>query len=268
MRQLGIATEHKAFGIPIEDDLAAIKRAGFDCVFSTYSQSFDVDAAVKAALALGLYYETIHAPFGRCGLEENLNSIWVEGEHGEAYIRLLMDCVDACSRNGIEKCVLHNAVATVPPPVSDIGKKRFAALLDYAESKNVHMAIENLESNEHLAALMSIAGDFHGFCWDCGHNLCYTPFTDMPALYGDRLICTHIDDNKGITRPGYIHYTDDLHLMPFDGCLDWDWYAGKIKATGYKGPLTFELKTVAGLTPDQFYARAYERAVKLAEMCE
>lgn len=267
MRTLGVSTQFRSFGIPLEEDLAAIKRAGFDCVFSTYDRVLDFDFAAKAARDAGLFYETIHAPFGRCGLEQNLNSVWLPGENGEKYVLLLKECVDACSRNGIEKCVLHNAVATTPPPVSDVGKERFAGLLDYAEKKNVRFAIENLESLEHLDVLLGLAGDFHGFCWDCGHNLCYTPLADLPALYGDRLICTHIDDNHGITRPGYIHYTDDLHLMPFDGCLDWDWYASKIKETGYTGPLTLELKRIEGMTPDEFYSRAYERAVRLAEMC-
>lgn len=268
MRLLGVNTTYSAFGITLDENLEIIKDAGFDCVFSTFARDFPVRAAVKKAESLGLKYETLHAPFGRCGLRENLNSMWLCGENGDEYLKLLFECVDACSHNGIEKCVLHNAVSELPPPVSDVGKSRFKRLFDYAESKNVHMAVENLESTEHLSCLMDMAGGFHGFCWDCGHNLCYTPFDDIPALYGNRMICTHVDDNRGITRPGVIHYTDDLHLMPFDGSLDWSWYCEKIKGCGYAGPLTLELKgDYTHLGAEGFYREAYKRVLKLCEMC-
>lgn len=269
MRLLGINTLHNQFGISIEENLRIIKEAGFDCVFSTFTRDFPVKAAVKEAGIAGLKYETLHAPFGRCGLEQNLNSMWIDGKFGDDYLQLLFECIDACSDGGIDKCVIHNAVTENPPLISEAGKKRFERLFDYAENRKVHMAVENLESPEHLACLMELAGDYHGFCWDCGHNLCYTPMIDLPALYGKRMICTHVDDNRGITRPGKIHYTDDLHLMPFDGSLDWVWYSEKIKECGYQGPLTLELKKdYNDKGAAAFYGEAYKRALKLLKMCE
>ena len=268
MRAVGVNTLHDKFGISIEENLRLIKAAGFDCVFSSFTRSFPLKSAVSAAKKLNLEYETLHAPFTACGLEENLNSMWRETGCGEQYLKLLLECVDACAQNGIEKCVIHNAVTENPPPVSEIGLERFSRLFSYAKKCGVRMAVENLESEEHLSRLMELTGDFHGFCWDCGHNLCYTPMTDIMSLYGKKLICTHVDDNKGVTRPGIIHYTDDLHLMPFDGALNWEWYAGKIKSCGYTGPLTLELKDdYLGVGAAKFYELACKRALKLCEMC-
>lgn len=272
MRKLGASTIHTSMDTDIKTNLDAIKNAGFDYCFSSYKEdgSIDLNQAIKYAKSIGLEYETIHAPFSREGREYSLNSIWKEGEYGEEYIEFLKRCIDLCSDNEVDKCILHNAVGTYPPNVSDIGIDRFEKLFNYAKMRGVHLAIENLEATEHLAVLMGMADSFHGFCWDCGHNLCYTPTVDMARLYGKRMICTHIHDNLGITRPGDIHYRDDLHLLPFDGSLSWNWFAEKIKACGYEGPLTLELSVkpqYKELGIEGYYNEAYKRAVKLREMC-
>ena len=108
----------------------------------------------------------------------------------------------------------------------------FLRPFDFAEKCGTHLAIENLEFHPHLQEIMDILPEFHGFCRDCGHNLCYTPTVDMMAKYSDRLICTHIHDNHRITRLEDIHYRDDLHLLLFDSNLDWNWVAEKNKAFG------------------------------------
>lgn len=272
MRKLGVSTLHSNLGITIEQNLDIIKEAGFDCVFSSYKEDGSIDnaKAIKYAKSIGLEYETLHGPFSREGRQYSLNAVWTKGEEGQEYISFLKRGIDVCSDNEVKTFILHNCVSTFPPPVSDIGLERFALLYDYAKEKGVRLAIENLESTEHLAALMGLATEFHGFCWDCGHNLCYTPTVDLPRLYGKRMICTHIHDNLGITRPGDIHYRDDLHLLPFDGSLSWEWFAKKIKQCGYSGPLTLELSLkpqYEELGAENYYAEAYARASKLREMC-
>lgn len=154
MRAIGVNTLHDYFGISIEENLRLIKSAGFDCVFSSFTRKFPLKNAISAAKKLNLEYETLHAPYGRCGLEQNLNSMWLENDCGEEYLRLLFECVGACAQNGIEKCVIHNAVTENPPPVSEIGLERFNRLFLYAKSCGVRMAVENLESEEHLRQLM------------------------------------------------------------------------------------------------------------------
>ena len=119
-----------------------------------------------------------------------------------------------------------------------------------------------------------------GFCWDTGHNNCYTPDIDMMALYGDRLICTHINDNLGIVEhPPAITWHDDVHYMPFDGTVDWNAAAARIRAAGYSGTLTLELtsKKKVPQNPDTRYERmsfeefvreSYAAAERFAAMCD
>ena len=97
------------------------------------------------------------------------------------------------------------------------------------------------------------------------------------AKYGDRLLCTHIHDNRGITRPGDVDYRDDLHLLPFDGVKDWVDAVDRMNACGYQGELTFELNIsskpdrhendIYAQMPFELYlAEAYKRACRLATL--
>lgn len=166
---------------------------------------------------------------------------------------------------------MHTSVGNTAPEIGPVGLDRFRRLADHAESIGVRLAFENLEPLPHLHAVMEAIGAPHGFCWDCGHNLCYTPAVNMMERYGDRLICTHIHDNHGITRPGYVHYHDDLHRLPFDGVLNWEWFAETIRNSPYAGPLTLELTYWPEYRETPFPAfleEAYRRAEKIRNMVE
>ena len=66
----------------------------------------------------------------------------------------------------------------------------------------------------------------------------------MLALYGDKLIATHINDNLGIRDyDGKITYIDDLHMLPFDGIADWNDIVGRLNKYDFHDILTFELNT-------------------------
>ena len=92
----------------------------------------------------------------------------------------------------------------------------------------------------------------------------------MMELYGSRMLCTHIHDNRGVTCPGDIDYRDDLHWLPFDGIITWEWVAKNLKATGYSGPLTLEIgcgrKEYREKSFEEYIKDAYDRAVKLREI--
>ena len=76
----------------------------------------------------------------------------------------------------------------------------------------------------------------------------------MP-LFGNKLVCTHIHDN-------FAKKDGDLHLIPFDGSIDFKKYAEHIKRSGYTGVLLLETTIHSGdysesLTPRQFLERAF-----------
>lgn len=241
--------------------LEAIKAAGFDCCFTSYKDKLELEEFVTGAERLGLEIETMHLPFGK------VNRLWTAGNEGDEYYDYLAAKIAKCAEVGIDKAIMHVTVGNTAPEIGPVGLDRFRALCDYSANKGVKLCFENLEPLPHIHAVMEMIDENHGFCWDCGHNLCYSPHIDMMALYGDRLLCTHVHDNKGVTQPGNIDYRDDLHLLPFDGVLDWDWFGDKLRAANYTGPITLELALEAKqgytYTVEELYDEAYKRALRL-----
>ena len=141
---------------------------------------------------------------------------------------------------------------------------RWAIVSEFIEGKTLAALMEEFQTMPNV-----------GFCWDTGHEQCYNRGKDMMALYGDRLIATHFNDNLGVSRyDGEIFWTDDLHLLPYDGITDWQSVADRINSHGYEGILTFELsignkphrrdnEKYAKLSPEEYLAEAYARACRL-----
>jgi sugar phosphate isomerase/epimerase len=74
------------------------------------------------------------------------------------------------------------------------------------------IALENLRKPEYLDFLFdNIKSDKLKFCYDSGHNNCFTPEIDCLGKYGDKLIALHLHDNDG---------TCDQHLLPFNGTME------------------------------------------------
>ena len=150
----------------------------------------------------------------------------------------------------------------------------------YAREKGIKIAFENTEGEKYLKAIMDAFSEYEnvGFCWDTGHEMCYNHSKDMLKLYGDRLLCTHINDNLGIRDfEGKITYIDDLHLLPFDGVADWQGIVKRLNQYGYHDILTFELKkqnspqrhehdNQQNVSFEEYVAEIYKRACRVATM--
>lgn len=267
MRELGMSMIGESDIVPTEQ-LKMIKSAGFDCFFMHYGGYENIDRIAGAAADIGLKFESVHAPYS------DINALWKDSAEGDEYLRFLLTrIIDGCARVHVDLCIIHTSIGNTAPPVSGTGIDRFRKMSDYARNKNIRLAFENLEPLPHFHAVMEAITEYHGFCWDCGHNLCYTPQMDMMAKYGGRILYTHIHDNYGVTRPGNIDCRDDLHLLPFEGALDWNWFADKIRSSGYRGSLTIEGKLKSkeeyrNMPLDEYFCHAFERAVKLRGMCD
>ena len=270
MRKLGISVVEDS-PIPCKEQIKMFKAAGFDCFFvSNYNADSPISICRKTADEAGIQFETIHGPFFG---EGDANQLWMEGEAGDRVLRFHLHQLQACIDYNVPKYIMHTTIGTTAPQITETGICRFIKLAEHAQNNSVKLCFENLEPLPHLHRIMAEIQDYHGFCWDVGHNLCYSPHIDMIGLYGDRLLCTHIHDNLGVTQPGNIGFRDDRHLLPFDGIMDWAYIAEKIKKSGYNGPLTLELslKGKRAYSEMQFYdfiTEAYKRAVRLRDMCE
>lgn len=72
-----------------------------------------------------------------------------------------------------------------------------------------------------------------GCCWDTGHGMIsgddqYEALT----LLGHRVKALHIDDNYGTAR--------DVHLLPYEGLIDWSKVLRALREIGYDHDFAFE----------------------------
>ncbi len=213
-----------------------IKSVGYDATFTHWKKN-DTEAIANHAARIGLYYQSIHAPHIKT------EKMWEDCEEAKIKLDELLACLNDCARFDIPIMVLHTFMGFEDHSPNEIGLSNFARLVDEAERLGVKLAFENLEGEEYLAAVMERFSDSKavGFCFDSGHQSCYNHKTDMLALYGDRLIHTHLNDNLGVSGDK-ISAFDDLHLPIGEGINDWKNVIQKIRATGYSNVMMAELK--------------------------
>ena len=236
MRKLILGTDMGFSEISTVDQIKAIKKAGWDGVFTDWCEE-DGNRAFRAAVDReGLIYQSVHAPFKYCG------KMWEEGEEGEAEVERQIRCLRDCAAVGVDLVVMHTIIGFDKFTPNQLGVERFGKIFEAAEKYGVTVALENTEGEIYLETLMK-AFDGHpslGFCIDTGHEMCYNDSRDIITKYGKHLVATHINDNMKVTGEK-ITWHDDSHLLPFDGLADWEGVARRLKAVGYEGPLTFEL---------------------------
>ncbi len=249
-----------------------IRNAGFDGCFWVAEPDTDPMEIAKPARDQGLFMEFIHAPV------PGVDKVWIEGEEGESHIRMLTQWMYGCARAQIPMMVCHVWTKYTPVKPGQLGIDRFGKLLDLAQQEGVKIAFENAEVPKFMTVVCNHLGQHPaaGFCFDSGHELCYTDGVDQLAQFGDKLLCTHLNDNMG--RTGELCTSaDDAHMMPFDGLVDWQSVADRLKMRNYQGTLTFELKMknkpgkhthdrYLQMTPEEILQLAFEKACRFEEL--
>lgn len=257
-----------------KEQIALIKRAGFDAYFMNWKPDLDVKELKEYGDELGMICQSMHAPFGK------MADMWEEGEKAEIATNELLRCVEDCFENQIPILVCHCFIGFGPENPNEIGIKNFEKVVLKAKELGIKIAFENTEGESYLDTLMEAFEKYEnvGFCWDTGHEMCYNYSKDLLAKYGERLICTHLNDNLGISsEEGVITYLDDLHLLPFDGIADWTGIVTRLNQWGFEDILTFELNTKSKpgrhendvydeMKLEDYLAEAYKRACQVAEM--
>ena len=272
-QRIGISLA-KSYDLAIEEILQIIKNVGFDGISPVWESGGELADIIEIAENLGLEVQSLHAPFAKAA------DMWSREENVllPAKTELKM-VIDDCVKFHIPVVVAHVWIGfDYQFDMNSLYYENFEEIVGYAKERNVKIAFENTEGIEYLRALMAhFKGDETvGFCWDSGHEMCYNYSEDILAEFGDRLIMTHLNDNLGISRfDGKIHWTDDLHLIPFDGIADWDYNIQRLKAARRQPILNFELNVTskpnrhendiyAKMDPTQYFTEAYKRACKIA----
>lgn len=266
----------EGFDIPYSEQIKLMKNSGFEAFFiDDCKRHAPVEELVALAKELEMEIPSYHAPFNKS------DDLWNPDEIGEKGKNELLECLEICSGHEIPVMVTHAFIGYDNDFVSiEAGIERYGAVAKRAGELGVRLALENTEGDEYLAVLFDALRSEKsvGFCWDTGHELCYNYGKDMCSLYGDRLICTHLNDNLGVSDFGGVRtYHDDLHLLPFDGITDWDSVAKRLVAADYTAPLSFELSIqskpnrfdnhpYAAMKPEIYFAQAYNRACRVAAL--
>ncbi len=262
------------FDLPVEEQIRLIKKAGFDGFFTDTADVKDMKKYALIAKEEGLYYQSAHAPFG------DMYIMWENSDKdAEKVIESLMYCIDCCKEAGVDLLVCHVIIGMERHTPNEKGAERFFRIAEYAKEKGIKIAFENTEGEEYLKAVMDKCKDLGnvGFCYDSGHEKCYNYDKDMLSLYGDRLIATHLNDNFGMKDEKVKTWYDDLHLLPFDGKIDWKNTVQRLKKSTCPEYLTFELISknkpernahdiYMGMDFFDFASEAYKRADKIRKM--
>lgn len=263
---------NKRMGLEQPQIVPLLKDIGFEAFFSNWEAGDLQRELRRAADDCGIRYQSIHAPF------TGMHHLWQDDEKAAAVMDTLYACLDDCAEAGVDIMVAHAYIGFDPDEPHLAGLRYFEKLADRARELGVRIAFENTEGEAFLAAVMEdLKDEAHvGFCWDTGHELCYNHGKDMLALYGDRLLCTHLNDNLGIRDyDGKITAQDDLHLLPFDGIADWQGIAARLDRCGFDDVMMFELLKTSGkdrreygfyegMSPELYLTAAYQRACRAA----
>lgn len=260
MRDIAVVISNDNKNVTPFETMDAIKKAGFKNVFIQWYDKeweYSQEEQLKYARELGL--NVIFAHLGW----QNINSIWEDNEIGEKLVDRFINDIKLCKENGIKLVIMHVTTKFIAPKFNEIGLNRIKKIVDYAKEIGVKVAFENLKLKGYLEYILeNIDNDNIGICYDAGH--CHAHYKDEFnwELFKDKIFAVHLHDNDG---------TDDQHLLPFDGNIEWENVIKNLKNANYQGPITLELcyrNQYLEIDVEEFYKKGYEIGNKLAKMFE
>lgn len=236
------------------DSLETIHELGFKAFFTAvYSKEFCQKLKVRAD-ELGLEYEFIHATWS------GINELWTSKEIPQIVFDL-KEQIDLCFSAGVSKLVVHLSSGNDAPFVSDLGFQRLDDLVLYAKGKNVRLVFENQRKLFSLACVLERYKDDIGYCYDSGHENCFTQNIKFLDFWADKVTCVHLHDNCG-------EKDKDEHLLPFDGTVNFNYVIKNLKQANFSGSIMLEVfnKTYPQMEKKEFFKLAYDRAKKLSQL--
>ena len=173
----------------------------------------------------------------------------------EAGSQRINEMLRKCARFGARRMTLHLGSFS-----DDIGREKslhnaveaIARSLPIARGLKIRICAENSTCWHNPNDLGVCTGDFKflfgrvkspivGLCLDVGHAHITGNLYDLIEKFGPKLYNTHLHDSDG---------TDDNHLAPGQGTINWNrLFIALIKAE-YKGYLNFEFSVKTGAYPD------------------
>ena len=234
---------------------AQIKAAGFDFLNAVYFGREPLSLWAEECRRVGLHLDAIYTP------SSLLNQLWIPGDAGDAAVADLCNCAETVGRLGVDKMILQAALE-LPPSVSQCGLDRFRRLAEFAKERGVRLCFENRKSISHLEVLLAVLEPYHGFCWNVAHNAGYTPQIDYLGKYADRLLSVCLEDWLA-QPPEDTAGKAKMHLLPFDGDVDWERTARHLSKIGYTGAYVANAIPDGRMTYEAFLADAYAKVRRI-----
>jgi sugar phosphate isomerase/epimerase len=234
--------------------LETIAAHGFDLVelFATRTHFDYHDASRVAAMrgwlsASGLEAGSMHAPIAdgiRAGVWGRAYSNASTSAAGrQEAIDETRKAINAALEIGCHTLVLHLGLPRgqkIPAGDNDPGAlhRSLEAIAEAIAGSPLRLALEVIPNDLSTpAALIDLLeGDLDlgnaGICLDFGHAHMLAGAPEAAEELSGHVITTHVHDNDG---------TEDIHLVPFAGTIDWTATLTAMGKVGYAGPLVFEV---------------------------
>lgn len=236
--------------LPIERQIELMKENGFETTFCMADDE-NVRSVIAKVQASGIKFETLHAPFS------HINDMWKEDDRG--MLKELTDSVRLCAEFSIPVLVVHVSAGRPAPTINDYGNNRYDTLMAEAEKQGVNIAFENSRCVGNIAAALERYPNAY-FCWDVGHEHCFTPGMMFLPYFKDQVGALHLQDNM-------CQLDRDIHLIPYDGAVDMESVAQRLAQSSYQNSIMLELGRMhsdmyTDLSPEEYYKRAADAARK------
>ena len=238
-----------------ERHLAIIRSHGFDLIelFATRTHFDYRDPARVAAMrgwlaAAGIEAGSMHAPITD-GIRAGVwGRVYSNASSDSASRQEAIDetraAIEAGAALGCRVVVVHLGVPRgqkLPAGDNDAGSMRrsLETIAETVRTAGLTLALEvipnDLSTPAALAALLegeAIDLARAGICLDFGHAHMLGGAPEAVEALSGHVITTHVHDNDG---------TDDIHLVPFEGTIDWVETLTAMWKIGYAGPYVFEV---------------------------
>ena len=242
----------------LENAARLAKEAGFTAcdIFITLDEAAspllnddyrDVAAALRKGIeAEGLKCNQTHAPFRYSAKQ------WDAPELFNEFIKTL----EISSVLGAKVCVVHPIHHTEykghEEELFNVNMDYYRRLIPYAKEYDVKIGIENMwqrhrirrnisfdtcsTAEEFVRYVDTLDSEYAVACLDLGHVVLpdgpHSPADFIRILGHDRLQALHVHDND---------YTNDQHLLPYQGKLDWASITKALGEIDYTGDFTYEI---------------------------
>ena len=161
----------------------------------------------------------------------------------DSSVEYLCSFIDKMASAGIKVAVIHPSgepIAESDRPVRlECAKKSLKKLADYADTKGVIIAVEDLprtcigRNSSDILELLS-AHDSLRVCFDTNHLLSES-IHDFIMKVGSKIITTHVSDFDAV---------NERHWLPGEGVIDWQALRADLESVGYDGYWLYEVGLV------------------------